>query len=259
MKVVRQNHCTAASSGLGWPSVLFFICALTCISSTAIAGDFAVSPIRLDFDNTSKSGSLTITNSAESELKVQISLYEWSEDGDGADAYRASDDLLYFPRLATIAPNSQQVIRVGLRGTTVNTYEKSYRLFVEELPEKKPLTGTQLAIAIRFSVPLFVRPPKEDPRGEIDSLRMEKGQLHVVVRNTGNVHLMVSSIAATSGALFNAEVNGWYLLPGAKREYQLAVPAEICAKLKKLDVRVKTDRLQFEKSLDITASMCSSK
>lgn len=255
----RHNHFTAAVGRLEWLGVVAVVTWLTLISSSATAGNFAVSPILLDLDSTSKSGAITISNFADNELKVQIRLYEWVEDGNGADSYQPSDDLLYFPRLATIAPGAKQIVRVGLRGPSSDAREKSYRLFIEELPEKKPLAGTQLGVAVRFGVPLFVKPPKEELRGEIESIRMEKGHLHVMVRNSGNVHFRIESVTASAGDLYSAEVGGWYLLPVAKREYQIAVPSDACIKLKKIDVVVKTERLQFEDALNITPSMCSSR
>jgi len=233
---------------------------LTLISSPpASAGNFAISPIRLDFDAATKNSSITITNTDTANLKVQVQLYEWVQDQNGKDSYIPSEDLLYFPRLATIAGGSNQIVRVGLRVSPNEVTEKSYRLFVEELPDQKTRTGSQLTVALRFGVPLFIKPDKEEPRGKIESISLDKGQLHVVVSNNGNVHFMITSISVVSADLYSAEMSGWYLLPAAKREYLFKVPPERCAKLKKIDVIVKTDRLMLERSLDTVPPMCSSK
>jgi len=224
-------------------------------TSTAQAGNFAVSPIRLDYDNANRNGAITVTNAAETDLKVQISLYEWRQDEHGKDLYIPSDDLLYFPHLATIAPASKQLVRAGLRKPANATQEKSYRLFVEELPDNKAIVGTRLAVAVRFGVPIFVKPPNEIVRGEITRITMEKGVLRIVVLNNGNTHFKIISIVATAENILQ-QVNGWYLLPGAKREYQISMPSDTCNKFGKIDVVVKTDRLQLEKVLEIVSSMC---
>ncbi len=230
---------------------------LTMVTLPALAGNFSISPIRLDFDNNTKNGAITISNDGDSELKVEISLSGWVQDANGKDVYSPSDELLYFPRLATIAPNSKQIIRVGLRSALIGEREKGYRLFVEELPEIKPLAGTQLIM--RFGVPLFVKPLKEQPEAKIENISLEKGQLHVVVRNSGNVHLKIISVSADEGDYHFADQGGLYLLPTAKRDYRFAVPSEMCANLKKLNVVVKTDHLQLDGAFNITSSMCAAK
>lgn len=229
---------------------------LALISLPAESGNFAVSPLRLDFDHNAKSGAITVSNDAGSELKVQLVLYEWTQDETGKDSYRESEDLLYFPRIATIGPGERRVVRVGLR-QPASAQEKSYRLFVEELPKTLPSGGTQLAVAVRFGVPLFVKPLQEKPHGVIGYLTMEKGKLRVMVRNTGNVHFKIASITAFSGERFSEELSGWYLLPGAAREYVFDVPAESCAGMGRIDVLVTTDQVQLKGALDVKPAMCS--
>jgi len=242
----------------GWRSsslAALAVCLLMSVTTASQAGNFAVSPIRLDYDSANINGAITITNAAETELRVQISLYEWRQDEHGKDLYTPSDDLLYFPHLATIAPAARQLVRAGLRQPASSDQERSYRLFVEELPDSKAISGTRLAVAVRFGVPLFVKPQQESVRGEITSLSMDKGVLHVVVANSGNTHFKISTVAATAEA-FTQQVSGWYLLPGVSREYQITVPTEACIKSRKLSVVVDTDRVKLEKSLEIEPSMC---
>lgn len=224
----------------------------------AAAGNFGVSPIRLDLDRAAKSGAITVTNDEEADsLRVQIRLFEWVQDATGKDEYRLSDDLVYFPRLMALEKTEQKVVRVGLR-TPALEREKAYRLFVEELPAPPAAgapAGARVAIAVRFGVPIFVKPAKEEAAGEIEKLELAKGVLRVGVRNGGNVHFTIKSITA-AGEGFSKEAPGWYLLAGASREHTLDLTAEACAKLKKLDVTVKADRLELKGSLDVNASMC---
>jgi hypothetical protein len=53
------------------------------------------------------------------------------------------------------------------------------------------------------------------------------------------------------------EISGWYLLAGAGREHTIELPAEACARQKRLDVVVKTDRqMELKGTVDVSASMC---
>jgi fimbrial chaperone protein len=224
------------------------------------AGQFGVSPIRIDLGRTAKSGSITVTNDEEAApLRAQMRLFEWTQDASGKDVYRESEDLLFAPRLMALEKGEQKLIRVGLRVPAANE-ERAYRLFIEELPAPPPpggQPGARVAIAVRFGVPIFVSPAKEDIRGEIEKVGLVKGMLRVTVRNSGNAHFTIKSITATSGETFAKEASGWYLLAGAVREHAIELPPDACARLKRLDVVVKTDKqLELKGTLDVIASMC---
>ncbi|MDP1610660.1 MAG: fimbria/pilus periplasmic chaperone [Sulfuritalea sp.] len=225
----------------------------------AVAGSFGVSPIRIDLDRSARNGAIAVTNDEDgAPLRTQLRLYEWTQDASGKDEYRESEDLLYFPRLMALEKGEQKLVRVGLR-VPATTQEKTYRLFIEELPSPPPpgaAPGARVAIAVRFGVPVFVKPMNEDIRGVIEKLELTKGSLRVVVRNAGNVHFTINAIAIASGDAHVKEVSGWYLLAGAMREHAIELPAETCGGLKRLDVTVKTDKSEFKDALDVNASMC---
>ena len=229
------------------------------ILSPASAGQFGVSPIRVDLDRNSKSGAITVSNDEAAEsLRVQMRLFEWTQDAEGKDVYQESQDLVYFPRLMVLEKGQQKLVRVGLR-TPATTQERTYRLFVEELPSPPvagAATGSRVAIAVRFGVPVYLKPATEELRGEIVKLELSKGVLHVVVRNTGNTHFTIKTVTATSGKAFSRELAGWYLLAGVSRDHAIELPQADCARLGKLDVTVVTDQMELRGALDVDASMC---
>ena len=221
------------------------------------AGQFGVSPIRIDMDRGARSGAITITNDEQAEpLRAQLRLFEWTQDANGKDDYQVNEDLLYFPSLMTLEKGEQKLVRVGLK-TPAFEREKAYRLFIEELPAPPAAGAARVAIAVRFGVPIFVKPAQEDVRGNIDKLSMEKGILRVGVRNTGNVHFTIKSITAISSDALSQEVAGWYLLAGAAREHSIEIPAQVCAKLKQVEVTIKADPpLELKGTLSVNGSMC---
>ena len=221
-----------------------------------MAGQFGVSPIRIDLGRNAKSGAITVTNDEQADtLRAQLRLFEWTQGAGGKDEYKEVEDLVYFPRLMALEKGEQKVVRVGLRTPAVER-EKTYRLFIEELPPPPAPGGARVAISVRFGVPIFVKPAKEEASGEIDKIDMVKGVLRVGVRNIGNVHFTINSITAASGAAFSKEASGWYLLAGAEREHTIELPAAACTALKQIDVTVKTDKLELKKTLDVNAAMC---
>ena len=111
-----------------------------------------MTPIRLDLGKDAKSSVITVTNEAEEKLNVQMKAMEWSQDADGKDVYTDTSDIIFFPKIMTIEKKEDRIIRVGIKALAV-LREKTYRLFVEEIPEPKKAQGTSVAIAIRFGVP----------------------------------------------------------------------------------------------------------
>ena len=86
--------------------------------------------------------------------------------------------------------------------------------------------------AIRFGLPIFVKPLKEETRGEITSMSMSGGVVTAAMKNSGNVHLLVRTVLVQGkdGAgkpVFTKELSGWYLLAGAQRVHTAEVPADV--------------------------------
>lgn len=246
-------------SGAAKRRALSAVSALLLWAGGAVAGQFGVSPIRLDLDRGARTGAVTISNDdTDKPLQVQMKLFAWTQDAKGDDQYEESGDLTFFPRIMTLPPQEQRLLRAGIH-LPPGPAERPYRLFIEEIPgpAKDTAKGAQVSVAIRFGVPIFVAPLKVEAQGVIDKAEVAKGTLQVLVRNTGNVHFVIQTLTARSGDAFNNEVSGWYLLPGAARTYSIKIPPDICTKLSKLDVTVKTDKLELTRSVDIDKSMCS--
>jgi fimbrial chaperone protein len=227
----------------------------------AFSGDWRVTPIRLDLGKDAKSSVITVTNEAEEKLNVQMKAMEWSQDADGKDVYTDTSDIIFFPKIMTIEKKEDRIIRVGIKALAV-LREKTYRLFVEEIPEPKKAQGTSVAIAIRFGVPIFVIPVKEEEKGEIGKIELSKGVLSAVVKNTGNQHFRINSINVkgknTKGEeVFATELSGWYLLTGVARTYSTILQKEACDKTAKVEVEVKTEKFTLNGKLDVDKAMCS--
>lgn len=229
------------------------------VPMAAPAGDFSVSPIRLELQRGAKTGAVTVNNDATAPLNLQVKLAAWSQDAVGKDVYEDSNDLTYFPRLIKLAPQKQQLVRVGLR-IPARDSEKTYRLFLEEIPEPlKPdqtrVAAAAIAVAIRFGVPIFVKPPQETIRGAITSLTMLDNALIVKVQNTGNVHFIIEALTATR-ASFKKSIQGWYLLPGITRDYTIPLDTDGCQAVGAVQVSVKTNRLELSETMPANQVKC---
>jgi fimbrial chaperone protein len=220
-----------------------------------------VTPIRLDFGREVKSGVITVTNDASEKLNVQMKAMEWTQDAEGKDVYTDTTDIIFFPKIMTIDKKEDRIIRAGIKAPAV-VREKTYRLFIEEIPEPKKAEGASVAIAIKFGVPIFVKPLKAEEKGEIGKIGLLGGALNATVSNTGTVHFRIDSVTiqgknSKGEETYKTEIAGWYLLSGTSRIYTASLPKEACDKTAKMEVEVKTDKLLLTGKLDVDKTMCS--
>ena len=227
------------------------------LAAPAAAAEFSVTPIRLYFERGARSAAVTVSNDDTRPLRMQLRLVEWTQDAEGKDVHRDSDDLVYFPRMMTVQPGEKRLVRVGLK-TPARAAERTYRLYLDELPGEIRQAASGLNFTIRFALPVFL-PAAVDapPRGAIEAVSLREGKLRIAVRNTGNRHFRIASITARSPAAFTAEAAGWYLLAGASRVHTIEIPAEACRGLRRLDVTVKAEELSLEGGLDVEPGMCA--
>ncbi len=239
---------------------LSLICAFFFLPDGARGGEFRVTPIRLVFDARTKTGVITVTNEAEEKLQCQVKAFEWTQDAGGKDVYEETQDLIFFPKIMTVDPKSERVIRAGIKVPAV-AREKTYRLFIEEIPEPKKAQGTAIAVAIRFGVPIFSQPVKEEASGVVERCDLAKGVVTVGLKNTGNVHLVINTVKLVGrdqkgGQTLAKDLSGWYLLNGASRTYSAPLARDACIRTATLDVEIVTDKINLKHKLNTDASMC---
>jgi fimbrial chaperone protein len=215
-------------------------------------------------DREAKSSVITVINEADEKLNLQVKAMEWTEDAEGKDVYRDTTDIVFFPRILLIGTKEQKIIRVGIKAAPT-AQEKTYRLFIEEIPQpKKEEQGerAQVSIAVRFGAPIFVKPLKEEVRGELSNSALGKGVFTTTVRNTGNSHFKISTITISGKNIkgeetFTAKLDGWYLLNGAARTYSTPVPMEKCTESAQLDITVTTDKqITLNGNLNVEKAQC---
>lgn len=216
-------------------------------AGTARASAFKVTPVRVQFNGPS-STLLTIKNDSNEALRFQISAFAWSQDAKGGIQLGATDDVTFFPALLTLQPAEERKVRVATTATPTDV-EKTYRIFFEELPPLETPTeraGAQVRILTRMGIPIFVTPAKATAGAIVEKAKVQGGHVMFDVRNAGNMHFAVQSVKvkgvdAKGEALYDKQVEGWYVLPGSPRSYDLEIPAGVCSKLTNVSLEVQTD------------------
>jgi len=234
---------------------------LTC--AQALAGEFAVNPVRLELGTAARSAAITVTNEGNEKLSFQLQALEWSQDAAGKDQYKDTSDLIFFPKLMSVEPGQEAIVRVGLKLPSAGT-ERTYRLFIEELPgpRKAPQgAGAQINFLIRFGVPIFAAPVKPQDGLAIERFELKNGVIELAASNTGNRHQVVKGVHlkgtdSAGNAVFALDIADRYLLSGTRKSYTSSLTAEQCRRIAILAVEFKTDKLSEMRSLDVARAMC---
>jgi len=232
------------------------------------ASNFSITPTSLELSGGVKSGAFSIVNSGTDTLNCQIAVKEWNQDPDGKDVYVDAKDIVVFPKIMTVGPNEQRAVRIGIKGPP-SMLEKTYRLFAEEIPAQKKANEVKpngkisagLTIAFRYAVPIFVKPVRPQESAVIEQTGMSRGVVKAMVKNTGNVHVKLSSVtfqgkAIDGKVLFSQDVAGWYILHGQSRPYEVAVPREVCKDVATIAISVQAENMTINKTMNVEGKMC---
>jgi fimbrial chaperone protein len=187
---------------------------------------------------------------------VTIKLMAWTQDANGADVYTDSGDLVYFPRQMDVEPGQKRLVRLGAKAPASGA-ERTYRLFIEEVPSPSSANRSQVTFYFRFGVPVFVPPPAGKPQPEVLQPTLNKGKFALPVENRGTVHFRPKRVVVSDEAGWSREITSWYSLAGSSRKYETDIPAEVCRKARALAVRVETEGANFDRKLDVDPASCS--
>lgn len=186
-----------ANKNCRWQSVVamtLFTLVLTSPNFVRAAG-WEIDPIRIELSPQQQTAALTVKNNSDQATSIQIQAVEWAQQG-GKDIYKPTKELLVSPPIFSIAPKSEQIIRVALRREADPAKELAYRISLQELPQAtQNFMGVK--VALRVSLPVFVQSAKSlaEPKMAWEVSQLPDNQLKVVLRNTGNAHIQISDFA----------------------------------------------------------------
>lgn len=238
---------------------------LALVAQPAQAATFSVDPISVTLPKGNASATIAITNQSPGKLRLQVSGFAWQQKSTGEIALTPSDDLVFFPQLLTLDPGETRRIRVGV-STTAAPVEKTYRVFMEELPSLESVVAPKTAsvtIRMKVGVPVFLSPSAPPiSSGDVRDANVRGGALSFDVLNTGNKHFSIQQVRvagsnAAGGNVFSQDVTGWYVLAGDTRHFSLPISKERCEELRTVVVTVHTDALTFSKSFPDLRKQCA--
>jgi fimbrial chaperone protein len=227
------------------------------------ASTFTVNPVQVYLTPKGRSVLLTLRNVSEETLRFQLDVFAWEQNSRGEMELQPTRDIVFFPGLLTLGPGEERNIRVGA-ATPAGVAEKTYRIFVEELPPPSGATlpAGHVRVLTKVGIPIFVEPTKSTSSGRIQDAALRAGQLSFAVRNTGTVHFVVQSIKLTGYGpagerVLEGALEGWYVLPGGTRRYDLPLPAVDCPRIRSLGIEVQTTAASLSERIEASAGACA--
>jgi len=157
-------------------------------AADAPAATLGVSPTRLELVPGRPAAALTVTNSGDAPLLLQVETFAWRA-GTATSELEPTRAILAVPPMLELAPGERAVVRVARRSTAPPEIEETYRVLVTEVPREDSAAGG-VRLALRMSLPVFVTPPgaRAEPRWSIER---DAGGPSLVVANLGRAHLHV--------------------------------------------------------------------
>ena len=195
------------------------------LSQQATAGQFSVTPVRVYMAPKDRAIAITVTNEGDELLVMQADLYEWKQKPGGEDELTLTEDIFLSPPILKMAPKSRQVVRLArLAKPQQGDREMTYRMIVREIPEAKPPSeGSQVQIALAFSMPVFITPKNAKALLDCSVARLATDKVQANCANSGNAysHPVSFLLSTTSGSKLAEQGNGAYILPDIKRSFEL--------------------------------------
>jgi fimbrial chaperone protein len=244
-------------------SPLFLAAFALLLPAPVHAASYTVNPTRVYLKASAQSALMTLTNESDAPLRMQIRAQQWTQTRAGTMELSATADLIVFPTLVTLNPGEQRRIRVAT-SVPFGAVEKSYRLYVEELPAaaRDASAGPAVRILTRMGIPVFLQPSRPVATATLQAVGLSGGKVAFELANTGNTHyipdgITVRGFTAAGQPVSDWPVHGWYVLAGGTRAFEVELEAPACADVRSLLIEVRIGQTVLKSPLTTPGGACA--
>lgn len=231
------------------------------LGTLASAGGLEVTPVSVDLGNPAMTALVTLKNGGGESMRYQLEMMSWGEAPTGEMKLSPTQDVVFFPQLLTLGPGETRNVRVGIT-QPAGAQERTYRLFVQELPRPKPPGGkSQVQVLTRVGIPIFVVPAHAASKAALTPLQVKSGQARFGITNPGNTHakplkVVFTAVDADGNSVFQKDWNGWYVLAGGERDYTIQIPAKVCRHATSFRAEATGENLSLSETQQAEAGAC---
>ncbi|MBI4475966.1 MAG: fimbria/pilus periplasmic chaperone, partial [Acidobacteria bacterium] len=237
--------------------------AVICQADVVFGSSFTVNPTIIELSSRTTSALLTVRNESNETLRFQLSVFAWNQKPNGEMDLAPTEDIVFFPTLFSIGPKQERRVRIGA-ATPVGPIEKSYRIFVEELPSAQAAPGaaaSEVKVLTRMGVPIFLRPATPKSSVDLSGVGLKSGLLEFDLRNLGNVRVIpraakVTGFGPGGDRLFASDLQSWYVLSNGVRHYSVDLSGGQCRDVRRLEVEFAFDSVTLRERLETPSGVC---
>jgi fimbrial chaperone protein len=225
-----------------------------------------INPTRVVLTQSASGQPVTVRNESAVPMRFQVTAFVWSQSRDGDMVLAPTEDIVCFPMVFEVGARQERRIRVGaLVGFA--PVEKSYRIFIEELPPDADDAAGGVAVRTRIGIPVFLQPPAPRRAATIREVSLNGRSMHFTIQNAGSVHFLPQQLAVTGFGRdgqksFEQPLSAWYVLAGGVLEKRLVLPEEEnpqqdgCRDVRTLVVTMTVDRQVMRSELHTPDGIC---
>ncbi len=173
------------------------VMALAGTIATAEAASIHVRPIGIELQAPAAASVLTLTNKGRELVTAQVRVFRWKQVG-GKDVLEPTRDVVASPPILRMRPGRENVIRVVRVTKRPVKGEESYRLIIDQIPDKKR-KGVGVVFAMRYSIPVFFHDRAATPARVTWKVARKGRALVLTASNAGTRHERISKLKVVNG------------------------------------------------------------
>ena len=170
--------------------------AMAGMTASSEAAQIHVRPVLVELPAPASAATLTLNNRGKGVVTAQVRVFRWTQ-VNGKDKLTPTRDVVASPPLLRMASGRDNVVRIVRITKRPVKGEESYRLIVDQIPEKKK-KGVGVVFAVRYSIPVFFYQPGAS-KPKLSWKAAKKGRnIVLTAHNSGARHERIAKLKITS-------------------------------------------------------------
>ncbi len=161
------------------------------------AAQIHVRPVTVQVMAPNAASRLTLKNLGHDAITAQVRVFRWIQKN-GRDQLLPTREVVASPPLLRLRPGRENVVRIVRTTKRAVRGEESYRLIVDEIPDRRKVKNG-VVFAVRYSIPVFFSARNATPP-RISWEAQRKGRRIVIrARNQGDRNARLSDMTISTG------------------------------------------------------------